>query len=301
MKPMDLVQMFFETGILVGRSKDVMGDNVNYKPIIPIPNNTYDQLQALYMHLSQILAQMQSLIGLNELTDGSTPNPKTLVGVAEVAIQSTNNALYPIQLAERQLLETLASDVMLRTQQALKKGDVDGYAPALNSNTLRFIQISPDIALRDYGIMLEEKPTDDQKQLLFMQMQNDIKTGLLDTSDAIQIMNTFNVKQAQIMLAYKVKKNKEMQFLQQQQLTQQTIQGQQESAMIAEQAKQQTLQMQAQIDLQKIEAQGMWDYRIQQLKNAATVQTTQQNNETKLATKVMETEAKKQEQAPSSN
>lgn len=298
MKPRDLLQMYFETGILAGRSKDVMGDNINYKPVIPISNNNYDELQALFLHKQQIEQAMQQMLGLNELTDGSTPNPKTLATVAEFAVQSTNNALYPIQLAERHLLELLASDIMIRTQQGIRKGGLSGYAPALNTNTLKFIEVSPELALHDYGIMLEEKPSDDQKQVLLNQMQNDIAAGLLDTSDAIYVMNVYNIKQAQQILAYKVKKNKEAAQMQQMALNQQTIQGQQQSAQMTEEGKRQTLQLEAQFEMQKIEAKGMWDYRIQELKNQATLLTAQENNQTKIATTVIDAEAKKQQPQP---
>jgi hypothetical protein len=292
MKPMDLLQMFFETGVLVGRSKDVMGDNVNYKPVIPIANNSFDELQAMYQHLQIVLQQMQSIIGLNDITDGSTPNPKMLNGVANLAVESTNNSLYQLQFAEKQLLEKLAEDVMIRMQQAVKKGGVEGYAPALNSNTLKFMQISPTIALREYGIMLEERPTDDQRQILMMQVQQDIANGMLDTSDALYILNVYNVKQAQMLLAYKVKKNKQAMHAQQMQMNQQTIEGQQQSAAMAEQMKQQTVQVQLQADLAKIEAQGQWDYKLKQLDGEIQLQKNQLDNQIKMAGKVLDNEVK---------
>jgi hypothetical protein len=292
MKPMDLLQMFFETGVLVGRSKDVMGDNVNYKPVIPISNNNYDELQAMYGHLQNIIMQMQSMIGLNELTDASTPNPKTLNGVANLAVESTNNSLYQIQFAEKCIMESLAEDMMIRMQQAVKKGGVEGYAPSLNGNALKFMQISPIIALRDYGIMLEERPTEDQRQILMMQLQNDIAAGMLDTSDALYILNVYNVKQAQQMLAYKVKKNKQAAHAQQMALNQQTIEGQQQSAAMSEQMKQQTIQIQLQADLTKIEAQGQWDYKLKQLDGEIQLQKNQMDNQTKMAGKVLDNEVK---------
>lgn len=293
MKPMDLLQMFFETGVLVGRSKDVMGDNVNYKPIIPISNTNADELAGLYNDLSMTLQQIQSMVGLNELTDASTPNPKTLNGVAGLAVESTNNSLFPIQFAERKLLEALASAMVVRMQQAIKKGNVAGYAPALNTNTLKFMEISPVISLRDYGIMLEEKPTDDQKQLLLQQMQNDIAQGLLDTSDAIYILNVYNIKQAQQMLAYKVRRNKQAQDQQKFQLNQQTIQGQQQSAMMTEQMKQQTLQMEYQLKMQLSQMEKEWDFKIKSLQMGVTQQVNSETNQAKILAHAMQGENKK--------
>lgn len=287
MKPVELLQMFFETGVLVGRSKDIMGDNVNYKPIIPIDNNAYNQLKALYEHLQLTIAQMQSIIGLNELTDGSTPNAKTLNGVASMAVESTNNSLFPIQFGERYLLESLANDMLMLAQQAVKKGKVEGFAKALNSNTLQFIKASDDLPLRDYGIMLDERPTDDQKQLLLMQIQQDQAQGLLDTADALYILNIYNVKQAQQMLAYKVRKNREEQQKSEMAKIQQNNQGAQQAALVAEQAKQQTLQLEWGLKTQYMERQ----MQLQAMNNQQELQIkygmNTDNNQTKLQTTML--------------
>lgn len=292
MKPLDLIQFFFETGVLPIRLKDVMGDNVNYKPIIPTDNNSYEQLRVLYEHMTLVLTQMQSIIGLNELTDASTPNPKTLNGVASIAVDSTNNALYPLQFAERFLVEQLASDMMVRMQQAVKKGPVEGFARALNTNTLHFISVSSELPLREYGIMIDERPTDDQKQLLLMQLQQDQAAGLLDSADALYILNIYNVKQAQQMLAYKVRKNKEAAQKSELEKIQQNGQVQKESAMMAEQMKQQTLQIEWQLRMQFEQLSKDLDLRNKEFELRFQDKMNNENNQTKLLDRQIETESK---------
>lgn len=292
MKPLDLLQMFFETGVLPVRLKDVMGDNVNYKPILPTDNNAYEQLRVMYEHLQIVLTQMQSIIGLNELTDASTPNPKTLNGVASIAVDSTNNSLYPLQFAEKFLVEQLANDMMLRMQQAVKKGPVEGFARALNTNTLHFMSISDELPLREYGIMIEEKPTDDQKQLLLMQIQQDQAAGLLDSADALYILNVYNVKQAQQMLAYKVRKNKEAQEKAKMMINQQTIEGQQQSAMMTEQAKRESLQFEYSLKMQLEQLTKDLEARNMQLELQIKDKMNNENNQTKLMDRQIESETK---------
>jgi hypothetical protein len=292
MKPVDLLQMFFETGVLVGRSKDIMGDNVNYKPIIPIDNNAYNQLQALYEHMQLVLVQMQSIIGLNELTDGSTPNPKTLNGVASIAVESTNNSLYQIQNGGRYLLKSLAEDMLMLSKMAIKRGKVAGFAKALNSNTLQFIQASEDLPLRDYGIMLDERPTEDQKQLLLMQIQKDQAAGYLDTADALYILNVYNIKQAQQMLAYKVRKAKEAVQKAEMAKIQENNRGAQEAAMVAEQAKQQTLQLEWGLKMQYMEREKQLEGMIKQMEFQIKYGMNTENNQTKIETTVLQNESK---------
>lgn len=297
MSPKQVLQMFFETGILVGRSKDVMGNNnVNYKPVLPVENSSLQDLMALWDDLSRQMQLMLSIIGLNELTDGSTPNAKTLNGVAGLAVQGTNNALFPLQFAEKYLLQELAEDMVQRTQQALRKGNVEGFAPALNSNTLHFMSIAPDVAMRDYGIMLEERPSDEQRQALMQSLQTDIGQGLLDSSDALYILNVYNVKQAQEMLAYKVKKNKQAKNQQEIANQQMTFQGQAQAAASAEEEKRKTASFIHQLEMEKVNVEKQWDYKIQQEKNLATMQTNQTDNQTKMATSLIDMSAKQQQQ-----
>ncbi len=292
MTPKQLLRMFHESGILVGRSKDIMGNNVNYKPVIPISNTNTEELTVLYNDLQFDISQMLAMIGLNELTDATTPNAKTLNGVANLAVQSTNNALYQMQMAEKHLLEKLANDVMMRMQQAAKRGQISGYAPALNSNTLKFMEISPDISLREFGIMLEEKPDDEQKQFLMQNMQADIANGMLDTSDAIQIMNVYNIKQAQQMLAYKVKKNKQALDQNKMALQQQQMQGQQQAQAQAAQTAAQTLQMEYQLKMQLSQMEKQWDYRIAELKMGIQQQINTEVNQAKIITNAMGNQTK---------
>jgi hypothetical protein len=244
MQPKELLQMFFETGIMVGRSLDAAGNPVqgNVQPVIPMENTSMSELVGFYQDILNTVSSIEKMVGWNEITSGN-PNPKTLVPGYEVANMSTNDALYPMAFAEKWLSERLAEDVLCRMQQGIKKGGISGYAPALNTNILRFIEISPAIALREYGIKLEERTTDDQKMWILQQVQQDIMNGFLDTSDAILIINTHNAKQAMSILSYRVKKAKQAMNQQKMAEIQATNQGNQQAAMIAEQGKAQALQM----------------------------------------------------------
>jgi len=192
--PLELLDMFFQTGVLVGRSRDAAGNPMgpNWKPVIPIGNTAATELAMFYQDLVNSIQAIEKITGYNPVTAGEV-NPKLLTPGYESANQSTDDALWQMQNAERQLIQSLAEDVLCRMQQGVKKGSVEGFAPyanALNQNTITFIKVSPNIALREYGIMLQEKTSDEQKAYIFQQMQGDIANGLLDSSDAIMLLNT---------------------------------------------------------------------------------------------------------------
>ena len=82
-------------------------------------------------------------------------------------------------------------------------------------------------------------------------MQQDIANGVLNAADAITLINTKNVKEAQMIWAYRVKKEKENQQQQRMAEIQAQQQGNMQAAQIAQQAEAQKFQMEAQLELQK--------------------------------------------------
>lgn len=201
---------------------------------------------------------------MNELTDGSTPYSKTLTTVAKLAAQGSNNAIYHIEQSEGWLIEQLADSVMLSLQDVVKYRDVEGYVRGLGNNTIKFVRANKALSLHEFGIEIEEKPSDEQKQRLIAHLDQYTAQGLVEPEDAVTIENTDNLKVAQQLLAYKVKKRKKEQQEQAMQMQQQNGQIQQQSAMAAEQSKQQTLQVEAQVKAMLIDKEKEWDYKIQE-------------------------------------
>lgn len=304
MQPKDVLQMFFDSGVLLGRSKDINGEPMsnNWKPVIPIENTAASELAMFYQDLVSINDAISRLTGYNDITSGN-PNPKTLVPGYELADMSTNDALYPIVRSKKTLTEKLASDVLLRMQQGIKKGGISGYSLALNTNILRFIQISPSIALREYGIMLQEKTSIQEKEWLLAQMQNDIANGYLDSSDAIVLINTHNAKQAQMIWAYRVKKAKEILHQNKLQEIQLNNEGSKEAAMVAQKTRMDeiNLEYRFKLELKRMELQAELEKERMRIE-AENARTTQSNmvklgvqdsaSNAKIATQALANEAK---------
>ena len=284
MQPKELLQMFFETGVLLGRSDTDGGtpQSPNWKPVIPIENTAASELQMFYGDLVNTISAIEKMTGYNDVTLGQASS-KTLVPGYDAGQQSTNEALFPLAFAEENILLRLSEAMLCRTQQALKRGaDIDGYAPSINTNALVFAKISPEISIRDYGIELEKRATQDQKAWLMQMMQQDIANGLLDTSDAVILVNTKNVKQAQMIWAYRVKKQKEIQQQQRMAEIQAQQQGNMQSAQIAQQAEAQRFQMEADLELKKeqMRIQGELDKERMRIESAERI--AMANNNTKL-------------------
>lgn len=206
MTPKDVIDMFFETGILISRRSGIaMDSNVNYKAINAISNNMADQIVALSNDNRENRLIMSQNAGLNEVTDGSTPNPKLLTTPTNMANESTNNALYSFVNARRTLIQNAAKGTVQYLQIAIKRGPYDGF----DKKAGKWITIPKSIADYDYDIMIEDVPGEEQKQIIYQMMLEDIKAGYVSHAEVIAIIYTKNLKHAAILLAYKVEKGKE--------------------------------------------------------------------------------------------
>lgn len=261
MEPKEVIAMFFETGVLISRRSGIsMDGNVNYKAINAISNNMADQIVALANDIQMSKQALRDITGLNELTDGSTPNPKTLTTIANLANESTNNALYYLLAARKYIIESVSKGTVQRLQVALKRGPYDGF----NKATGRWVTVPKSIIDYDYDIMIEDTATDDQKQILYSLMMEDIKNGFISHADVVAIIFANNLKTAAILLSYRVEKNKKKKQMEALQNTQATANAQMQSNAAAEKLKDEMAEKVHRRKLEEIDLQKSWDFLIKQ-------------------------------------
>jgi len=238
MDPMEVISMFYKRGIIVFRGTKISGQNGNGKPIEVTQNSVANEIVSLYMEASSIVEQMQDVTGLNKITDASTPGERTLNGVANLANNATNTALKPIIRADKGILVEMGNDLFLRAQQCVRKhGKYSGYYPTLNGTAMRFVEADAKTMDKDHAIMFEMMVTDEQRQMILSYMNETFAQGLLDPTDVITLLNTFNLKQAQQIWVHRIKKNKEEKRRQEIENQQMTFDGQIKAATAAEQKK----------------------------------------------------------------
>ena len=264
--PKEVITMFFQRGLIVSRRRNMMGTNQNGPVVNYVENNSFKEVGIYWSQIQQYVQLLRDITGLNELTDGSTPNPRTLTTVARMASESTNNALGDITYAERRLIEKLAEAVILRLQDIVERGEVSGYIKSLGTNSIEFVRASEKISPYEFGILIENRPTDEQRMTLLTHLEQYRQTGLIEPEDDIMIRNTQNLKVAEQLLAYRVKKRKSEKQNEAMQMQQMNGQIQQQSAMVAEQAKQQTLQMEFQMKMELEKLKGEIQMQIAAMK-----------------------------------
>lgn len=274
LKPMEILDLYNQTGNLVYRRLNDEGQASNYKPIEELDNGIGNEATQYFNIIKQDIDLLRDILGFNEITDGSTPDPRTLNGVAKYASESTNNSLDFIKRAERDLLERLCYDLTLRIQDSAINGTISGYIRALGSESVQFFKIDPNVSAYECGLKIRQKPTEFEKEKLSRRIEQAIQSNQITLADAMMIENLENLKYAEVLLGYRIKKNQEETQQRAMEAQQMNGQIQQQSAMAAEQAKQQTLQMEAQVKMQMIQMEKQLESQLlaMKLQNEAMIE-----------------------------
>jgi len=280
--PEEAIEFVFNNYVVPHRSSDLLKQNPNYKPVSIEASGQLVLFGQYYEDLNQIVNMMRQVSGLNEITDGSTPNAKNLNSTNEAALASTNNALYLIMSADKYLWLKLADANIEKGKLAVKLGNVEGYNRALGKETVKFLKINPDISNHEFGIFIEDAPSEQQRQMFWQSLNAKEYQGLIEPSDKILVMSIRNLKQADMVLAYKIKKRKEEMQQNEMAKIQAQQQGNEQAQMLAIQAKQQELELDTQSQIAVINAQMQWQYIIEKMKKEQSINEAKVHAESKI-------------------
>jgi hypothetical protein len=269
--PAEALNMYFQTGSVVGRSLTQDGDmNRGKVPIQELSSSSgIGKIQSLITAYNYNMQMIRDVTGLNEARDGAMPDPNALVGLQKMAANASNTATKHIQDASIYLALSTCENISLKIADVLNfpltKNSLMNSVSTFNVETLKEIE---NLNLHDFGIFLEMEPDDEQKADLQQNIQIALQTKEIDIEDAIDIKEIKNIKLANQMLKLKRKKKQEAA----QELVQKNIQAQaqanaqsSEKAAMAEVQKQQALtaekvaieQAKAGFEMQRMQAEAM--------------------------------------------
>jgi len=210
--PQEALNMFFQTGSIIGRSFTQEGDmNPGKVPIQEVPTGSGGQkLQTLISTYNYYLQMIRDVTGLNEARDGSTPDARALVGVQKLAAANSNTATRHILDSGLYLTRETAECLSLRISDILEYHPAkESFIQKIGGFNVAVLDELKDLHLHDFGISLELQPDDEQKAVLENNLQIALSSGLIDLSDAIDIRQVANLKLANQLLKVKQKKRQE--------------------------------------------------------------------------------------------
>ena len=263
LQPLDLHDIYEQTGVFYYRSKNVEGGFQN-PPIREIGNTirNINELIALYNHYLRLI---RDATGINEAMDASSPKGDDLVGVREQAIAAGNNAIYDITNASMILYKKVCEDVVkclqiIPSDSPLKRI----YENAIGKENMKVLSSFSDLPMYNFGVQVNKEMESAEKQYLEQSIQIALGQKELDLEDAMLIRNMKDVNQAERLLIVKRKKRQKEQQRIAQQNSEMQAQQAQAASQAASQAKQQEMQMESQLEAQKIQLKAQAEIQVAQ-------------------------------------
>jgi len=246
------IALYEQTGRLIWDSENPLDDSGKPfpHPISQLPSTLLNDMQAWLLLFDSNIQKMRGASGINELMDASTPDAKTLAGVAKIAVAGSQNAITPIADVLILIQEQLCMDISEKLKLCVMRGNYEGYAPALGTNLLKAVTIDDSICQYKYAIKVRARPTSEERAEMKMAAQaaltntaDPVKGGLM-YSDYIYIVHLIdsgcNLKLIEAIMRHRIDKNLK-------QMSDMAAQNSQQQA----EMNQQTIAAQKQADLEK--------------------------------------------------
>ena len=268
--PQEALNMYFQTGSILGRSMTTEGDpNPGRVPIQELTSNDGGgKISSLINTYQYYLQMIRDVTGLNEARDGSMPNPDSLVGLQKLAAANSNTATKHILNSYLYLTVRVCENIVLRTADSVEF-ELTNEALKNSISTWNVGQLDDlrNIHLADFGIFLSLVPDEMEKEQLEANIQAALQSGSINLEDAIDIRQINNLKLANQMIKLKRK----------------------QAAEAAQQANLANIEAQAQANAQASEAAALAE--VQKKQAVADVQVKVEKAKSQFEIERMETEA----------
>ena len=297
--PAEALNMYFQTGSIVGRSMTQDGDvNPGKLPIQELStSNGMSKIQSLISTYEYYLKMIRDVTGLNEARDGTMPDKQSLVGLQKLAAANSNIATRHILQACLYLTLRVCENISMRVADSL-------YFPTTRQSLINSItkynvgtldELS-NLSTHDFGVFLELEPEEEDKAQLEQNIQIALKSGQIGLEDAIDIREVKNLHLANQMIKFRKKKRQEAE----QAAAQANIQAQaQANAQAAEQAALAETQKQQVLTEQKIQieqAKSNFDIKKMEMESQIKRQLMEQEFQYNLQLAKAQGEARKNEE-----
>jgi len=299
--PAEALNMYFQTGSVVGRSLTQDGElNRGKVPVQELSSSSgQGKIQSLIGTYQYYLQMIRDVTGLNEARDGSAPNKDSLLGLQKMAANASNIATKHVLDSLLYLTVRTCENISLKVadviENPLTENSLTNAVSTFNKETLQELM---SLQLHDFGIYLQLEPEDEERALLEQNIQVALQTGAIALSDAIDIREIKNIKLANQFIkmrqTQKIKREQEQQQANIQAQAQANAEAAEKAAM-AEVQKQQALtqekvsieQAKSQFEIQRMQAEAQikrelmaeeFNYQLQLARAQANVQEQKENN-----------------------
>jgi hypothetical protein len=258
--PQEALNMFFQTGSVIGRSFTSEGDmNPGKIPIQEIATGSGgSKMQSLIGNYNYYLQMIRDVTGLNEARDAANPDPKSLVGVQKMAAANSNTATRHILQAGLFLTTEVAECLSLRISDIIEYSPTkNAFIQAIGAHNVATLTEMSELHLYDFGIFIELQPDEEEKAMVENNIQVALSQQNIELEDAIDLREIKNIKLANQLLKIrrkkKIQRDQQMQQENMQSQAQANIQQQEASAKFEMQKQEQMAQTAIAIEQAKVQ------------------------------------------------
>lgn len=265
------VALYEQTGKLIWDSENPFDETGKQyaHPIMQLPSNLKQDLEAWQMLFSSNYEKMVSVSGLGALMLGGDPAPRIGKAVAETAVQGSENSITPISNIIVALQEMNCMDIVEKLKLLIQNNSTayEGYVPSLGGAGTKYISITDSIVGCRAGIKMVARPTEAQRE----ELKRTAQMAVANTSDPVKgglfyndymaicrmINDGTNLKLVEANMNWRIKQN--LQKMQQMAAANSQSQGEQQQGAIQSQAQMKSMlidkQTQSEITINSAKAQ----------------------------------------------
>jgi len=276
LQPLELMKLRRQSGDIVFKyARDKNGQIIQgaNNPIEELKGGIGPLLNELLLSYNEKINQLRMVTGINDIVDGSAPNPNMPVKTSEIARASTNDILKPILSGYQEIQRQVASNLALRWQHIVRfggKDKVEGFTQAIGEAGMEIIKLSTDVSTTTMGITFDALIDDNFKDRIENAAMESMRAAknnmpgitLNDYFIIMRCLQTGQLKFAEVYLAYREQQEQQMQS----QTAQQNSQMQSEGLIKAEKAKTerelQIIAAKAKAKMDEIKLQGEIDIKV---------------------------------------
>ena len=246
----DLLNLYFQKGVVVGRSADLAGAGSAYRPIQELENGMANDVMNFINLIEAKKNQLDEIIGFNAIMAASQTHPDQGKAVSQMQQQQTNHAIGHLYRGMRYLYQEVSKSNIKNFQDAIISGAAWQMVEVFGNAKINFLKNHEQMTLADFGMKVEVLPTDEEWNFFYQQVASAVAQQAIGMDDYFVLTDVDNLKQARKSFELRIAKKQAAQQEQAMQQMQQNAEIQQQSAQQAAQLEQQTEQMKAQLEIQ---------------------------------------------------
>lgn len=252
---MEVLKLYSGRGVFFYRSKPEFSNpdanGSNRPPIGDIGSGIQEDFNLFAVFIQQKMNELRQATGINEFVDGSANPQDVLIGVVQGLEAASNNSLKPYLFAGYSLYKSVVNVMARKYQMLALNGSISMRHWPVGGNTIKTLELTPDIALYDIEVSARILPSEQEMQLMMSGVLQKQQEGKLTDADVFIIMEMLydkDLKKAKVYMARAVARNEERMAARQQELVAQQTKGNIETAKASEQARRDSILTEGEVE-----------------------------------------------------